>query len=177
MKSFSALWTVANAIGFAVGFALFLLITERLIGHKNTTTAFWGHFTGLLIFGAFLGFIQSLVLRRHNIHTGKWIVSGILGFVLVMAVIWPLYLTKTWPAAGPVEPLVISLTACFFLGLMVFLFYRKQLLGIGKFFVWWLVGVITGISISAGLMVLLVTKLKLGLPFVIDMAIFTLSIG
>lgn len=175
MKSFTSFWTAANAIGFAAGFALFLVTTEVLVGTKNMTTAFWGHLIGLMIFGAFLGFIQSLVIRRENINIGKWILSGMIGFLLVMAVIVPLYLTKIWPAAGPVEPLVISLTGCFFFGLLIFLFYRKQLTGIGKFFLWWVVGAIVGISISASLMMLIITRL--GLHFVIEMAFFTLIIG
>ncbi|MFN2458807.1 MAG: hypothetical protein ABR502_11455 [Chitinophagaceae bacterium] len=174
MKSFSFAWIAANALAFAVGFALFLFTTERMIG-ENMNTAFFGHFIGLLLFGAFLAFVQSLVIRRLQIATGKWILSGIVGFVLVMAVIWPLYLTKIWPADGPFEPIVISFTACFFLGLMLFILYKKQLAGIGKFFLWWVVGTIVGIALSAALIIFIVSKM--GLPFVIEMAIFTLIIG
>lgn len=68
---------------------------EMLVGTKNMTTAFWGHLIGLMIFGAVLAFIQSpVVIRPQNINAGKWILSGMIGSLLVMEVVVPLYLTK-----------------------------------------------------------------------------------
>jgi|SRR5687767_13527449 len=168
-------WILTNAVGFAAGFGLFLSISELIIGNKNMTSAFLGHFIGLMVFGIILAFSQSLVLNRQNIKTLKWIVSGALGFTLVMLVIWPLYLTKIWPAEGPIEPLIISLVSCTFLGLMVYIFYRKDLAGTGYFLIMWIIGAIAGIVISALLMIFIISKL--GLPFIAEMAVFTLITG
>lgn len=180
MKTLSrTVWSAACALGFGLGFPVFLLFTEVIIGHRPATApwpGFVGHLIGLAVFGAVVASCQAVVLRGLLPSPGRWILAGALGFALVIAVISPLYWAGVWPSPLPIEPIVITLCAGTFSAALQALAVKKAAAHPSRWLVLWVVGMATGIFAGA-LVMMLVDSLRLNIPWGPDMGIFGLIVG
>lgn len=70
----SADWVLAGGTGWAVGYALGLLLIQNLAG------TFLGAFTAYLLFGAIVALVHWPILRREIPNVWVWVVVNILGW-------------------------------------------------------------------------------------------------
>jgi hypothetical protein len=169
-------WAAACALGFGLGFPVFLLFTEAIVGHGTMARGFIGHLVGLAVFGAVVASCQAVALRRLLPSPSRWILAGAAGFALVVAVITPLYWTGVWPSPLPVEPIVITLCAGAFAAALQWLAVRRAAGRPSRWLVLWVAGMAAGIFAGA-LVMMLIDSLKLNIPFGPDMGIFGLVVG
>lgn len=176
MVSFASRWIAANALGWAAGFPTFLLFTERVFGHETHAAALGGHVVGLAVFGAVVGICQATALPRTAADTGRWIAAASAGFAAVNVLLAPLYWLKVWPAPGPVEPLVITLTAALLAAIAQaatarIAFSRFRFVALS------LAGAAVGVAAGAAAMMGLMEGLRANLSWEASMAIFGLIVG
>lgn len=177
MKTLSgSAWAAACALGFGLGFPVFLLFTEVIVGHRTMETMFVGHLIGLAVFGAVVASCQAVALRHLLPSPTRWILAGALGFAMVMAVISPLYWTGVWPSPLPVEPIVITLCAGAFAATLQWLAVRRAVGSGSRWLALWLAGMAAGIFVGS-LAMMLIDSLRLNIPYGPDMGIFGLIVG
>jgi hypothetical protein len=167
-------WTTACAIGFAIGFPIFLVFTEVVFGTSTKATGFVGHLLGLALFGAVVGTCQAVVLPNIT-NARRWVIAGALGFALVTLVIFPLYFFGLWPTPLPVEPLVITLCAGAFAGALQWQSEGRSP-HLSRWLTFWIIGLAAGVAVGAMVMPAL-DRFGIMPPFLPSMAIFGGLVG
>ncbi|MCA1603227.1 MAG: hypothetical protein LC776_16855 [Acidobacteria bacterium] len=177
MKTLSrTTWAAACALGFGLGFPVFLLFTEIIVGHRTRASGFVAHVIGLAVFGAVVATCQAVALRGLLPSLIRWVIAGAAGFALVNAVITPLYWSGVWPSPLPIEPIVITLCAGAFAAALQWLAVRRVAGSASRWLVLWVAGMAVGIFAGA-LVMMLVDSIKVSIPFGPDMGIFGLIVG
>jgi hypothetical protein len=93
-------WILAGAAGWAVGFALGLVVIQTLSGSPI------GAITGYLLFGVIIGLIQWPVLRREIPNALSWVLASIVGWAAGLLVA-QLALSQFF-GDNPIHPVVTS---------------------------------------------------------------------
>ncbi|MGH7572401.1 MAG: hypothetical protein ACREMK_11240 [Gemmatimonadota bacterium] len=157
-------WTAANALGLGVALVVFVTIQfpikygldferywqwqEQAI--ENSLVSYAAMLLGLLVAGAILGASQILVLRSHGARVASWILATALGFALLTAVFWPLTATGVLGIIpGPVEPILLTVVSSSLAGICQYLALRREGIAASRWLVFWVVGLIGGIVLTA----------------------------
>lgn len=167
-------WVTACAIGFAIGFPIFLVFTEAIFGTSTRARGLVGHLLGLALFGAVVGTCQALVLRNIT-NARRWVIAGALGFALVTLIIFPLYFFGLWPTPLPIEPLVITLCAGTFAGGLQWQ-SEGRAPAVWRWLKFWIVGLAAGVAVGAMVMPAL-DRFEIMPPFLPSMALFGGIVG
>jgi hypothetical protein len=158
--SFTAKWSIANAVGLCVGFFA-VLQTGFLLQFGSDFDAHWSpaglglgvwlgyRFLGLLLGGALFGTAQALVLMSKLPRIVPWILAGAIGYGLIAAIIWPFWASGLWgKIPGPVEPLLITIGGGLIMGLSQWWFLRINAIQATSWLRWWFAGLFLSLPIT-----------------------------
>lgn len=190
-NTFTLPWTIANALGLSLGFLAFI---QTLMFYsfglnfdlhwdfdapgnpdKGSGYIIRGLALGLTVFGVVFTAFQAFVLRRYLPTTWRWILSGLLGFALVVLIIWPF--AEIWGhIPGPVEPFVVVFSGSLLTLIFQWRYLRTHGIAPLKPFIWYVVGVVVGLIFTLALMYFLIW---IGMKFTwaMDVAIIGLIVG
>jgi hypothetical protein len=127
---FWALWVLASALGWTVGFPIADAILSVLGKAVADEIVIWA------MFGAAPGILQWLLLRRHLPRAGRWVLASTLGGALIGVV---------GSTAPDVDPAVSSIVAGASIGILQWLVLRRHIAYAG----WWLLASPVGWAVSA----------------------------
>lgn len=155
-------WISVNALGLGLGFLAALqagmliefgLDTEQ---HWNftptgqTVSAYAAELISDLLMGTILGSAQVFILRSRSVRAAPWILSTIVGFGLLAAVVWPLMAADLWGRfPGPVEPIVLLVGGGSLAGILQYLALRRQGIHARKWLVLWIAGLVVSLVPTA----------------------------
>lgn len=104
----------------------------------------------LLVAGAIFGAFQALALRSDGLRVGPWIFATAVGFVLLVAVFWPLAAAGVLGIIpGPVEPILFTVVGGSLAGVCQYQALRRQGIAASRWLVRWIVGVVGGLVVTA----------------------------
>jgi len=148
-------WILASMMGFAVGFALVMVVVEKVL-YVDTSTL---RLVSWAVRGAVVGVAQWLVLRRRLKVSAWWILACAIGFAVVgivsriarLEIGVPLVVFDNGPLGDPdgitweiilIVGLIMSGVVG---GIAQWLVLRKPLRGAG----WWILASVTGLAVGA----------------------------
>jgi hypothetical protein len=176
--SFLAKWSLANAVGLAIGF-LAVLQTGFLLQFGSDFESHWKpkalgqgvwigyRFIGLLLGGTIFAATQAIVLRPYLKRVFPWVVAGALGYGFVIAIIWPLWSAGLWGyIPGPVEPMLITIGGGSVMGLLQWWVLRLNDTHATKWLLLWLTGLVASLPLTflVFFFVMGILKIQLGWP-------------
>ena len=160
-------WTLANALGLAVGFVAALQVGMlfefgfdwqlhwKWSGEpvNQSALSYLGVFAGWLLAGLLLGSAQALVLRPHLPRIKHWILATVAGFAACAAIFdFPLIAFGFLGAIpGPVEPLIVTVGGSSFAGAAQYLLLRKRGINASKWLLLWIGGLVASVIPTWGL--------------------------
>jgi len=158
-------WTLANALGFGVGFVAMLQM-QMLIEFGFDWEMHWNWIgkpadqgalsyvstlMAVLVSGTIFGSAQALAVRSRNVRVFRWILATIAGFgIVVVAIVWPLIaLGVMGNIPGPVEPIIFTIGGGSLAGICQYVSMRSQGIFAGKWLALWIAGLIVGLVVTA----------------------------
>jgi hypothetical protein len=166
--AFNVKWTAASALGLGVAFVAYLQI-PMLVDFGLDFERHWqwqehaveanflfyaGSLVALLVAGAIFGAFQALALRSDGLRVVPWIFATAVGFVLLVAVFWPLAAAGVLGIIpGPVEPILFTVVGGSLAGVCQYQALRRQGIAASRWLVRWLVGVVGGLVLTAAFFV------------------------
>lgn len=189
-RRFLPRWALANGIGMALGFLSFLHVlfflafgldfelywSEAAVeGVENAEQLLrLGLVIGLPLAGTIFTSCQAVVLRHSPVALPLWILSGPVGFVAVLLVVWPL--TSIWgDIPGPVEPFTIVGGGLIVTGVLQWLALRRQGMDRKRWLVLWSIGLPLGMVVFMVAYVLIDMVVEVG--WAAEVALIGFSIG
>jgi hypothetical protein len=190
-------WTLANALGMALGFLTFIQ-TLNFIGFGFEFESHWseaaieawaaahpanaervfrlGLMLGLPLAGTIFTACQAWVLRGDLRRPWLWVSCGAAGFLVPILVIWPL--TAIWgDIPGPVEPFTIVGGGLLGVAILQWLLLRRRGVYVTRWLVLWIVGLPLGMVVFV--VVVGAAKLLIGAwpPWPLEIALYGVFIG
>ncbi|TBW29957.1 hypothetical protein [Gramella sp. KN1008] len=108
----------------------------------------WKHLIMYPVFGALLGSLQSLVLKKYILKVWPWILASTFGFLIIISGELIQRHLVMGPHAGPVEPIFIVLGGGGFMGLFQWYWLKTQNIRATKWLILWISGIILGIIVA-----------------------------
>ncbi|MCG9970523.1 hypothetical protein [Christiangramia crocea] len=105
----------------------------------------WQHLIMYPVFGALLGSLQSMVLKKYILKVWPWILASIFGFLIIISGELIQRHLVIGPHAGPVEPIFIVLGGGGITGIIQWYWLRTQNITAAKWLILWISGIILGI--------------------------------
>jgi hypothetical protein len=162
--AFNVKWTAASALGLGVAFVAYLQI-PMLVRFGLDFERHWQwqeqaveanflfyaeSLVELLVAGAIFGASQALALRSDGLRVVPWIFATAVGFVLLVAVFWPLAAAGVLGIIpGPVEPILFTVVGGSLAGVCQYQALRRQGIAASRWLVRWIVGVVGGLALNA----------------------------
>jgi len=155
-------WIAVNALGLGLGFLAnlqagmfirFGLDTEfhwAFIAPGQSLSDYAAVFLPHMLAGAILAMAQVLILRARLVRVAPWVLSNVVGFGLVSAIIWPLMAVDLWGRIpGPAEPIILLVGGCSMAGILQYLMLSRQGVRAGKWIALWISGLVASLIPAA----------------------------
>ena len=162
--AFQVKWTAASALGLGVAFVAYLQI-GMLVEFGLDFERHWQwqeqaqeanflfyavSLVALPVAGSIFGAFQALAIRPDGLRVVPWMVATAVGFVLMVAVFWPLAAAGVLGIIpGPVEPILFTVVGSSLAGVCQYQVLRRQGIAASRWLVRWLVGVVGGLVLTA----------------------------
>ncbi|MBC2839854.1 hypothetical protein [Robiginitalea sp. SC105] len=175
-------WVLVNAAGFGLGFVLWLQLDFTLkygfdfekhwAPEQTWDFTVWMYIRRLIVsivFGAFIGYLQSIVLKSININNRlgpfSWVLVTAIGIGLMVIIIdWPLRLMGYGNLPGPLDPIIVTVGSGTFAGIAQYFFLTKKGIKTNRWLLLWIIGLFLSLIPTALFFMFIGDKLDLSWP-------------